>query len=163
MSTKKIAELGILLGISIVLSYLESLLPVFIAVPGVKLGLANMVSLLVLYQYGGKSAFLLCGVRVFLTGFLFSGMAGIIYGLAGGMSSITVMLILKKISAFSMIGVSIAGAITHNLFQIIVACILMDSSAILYYFPVLVCSGILAGFAIGYLGYRVLKHYRNLG
>lgn len=157
MSTKKITEYGLLLTVSLVFSYLESLLPVLVAVPGVKLGLANIVTMLVLYQKGGKAAFFLMTARVVLSGFLFSGPSGIFYGLAGGLLCIIVMGIARHFSCFSVSGVSMLGAVFHNLGQILVAFFVMENAHILYYFPVLCLTGMLSGIVIGYLSGRILK------
>ena len=134
MRTKKITQMGLFLATALVLSYLESLLPVVIAVPGVKIGLANIITMLLLYQYGGRRAFLFMVVRVVLSGFLFSGMAGIVYSLAGGICCIVVMELIRKIPYCSILGVSMAGAVSHNFGQILVAWLVMANSHILYYF-----------------------------
>lgn len=162
MSTKRITEFGFLLSVSLVLAYLESLLPVMVAVPGVKLGLANIVILLVLYRNGFKNAFFLMSLRVVMAGFLFSGLAGILYSFAGGLLSILVMQLAKRCSFFSTIGVSVSGAIFHNAGQIIVAMLIMENTHILYYFPVLCVTGIVTGFLTGYLSYILFSQYNKL-
>ena len=162
MQTKKLTELGLLLAVSLVLSYFESLIPAFIPIPGVKLGLANVVTLLVLYQNGGRQAFVFTLLRVVLSGFLFSGVSGIMYGLAGGMCSLFVMSRLLKCPAFSVLGISAAGGISHNLGQIIVAVLVMENVQLFYYFAVLLLSGTLSGFLIGYLGFWLFKQYHRI-
>jgi heptaprenyl diphosphate synthase len=156
MKTKQITELGFLLAVSLVLSYLEGLLPVMVAVPGVKLGLANVITMVVLYHFGSKKAFLFMSLRVVLAGLMFSGMAGIVYSFAGGLCCIFIMSILKNIKIFSMLGVSMAGAIFHNLGQIIVAFFVMENAHILYYFPVLCVSGVITGLIVGYVSALVI-------
>lgn len=163
MKTKKITEYGMLLGVSLVLAYLESLLPVLIAVPGVKLGLANVITMLLIYNRDIKSTFFFMLARVVLTGLLFSGVSGIIYSFAGGMFCITIMSILKRFSIFSVIGVSIAGALFHNIGQICVACMVIENAHIFYYLPVLCVSGTITGVIVGYVAYILIKNYkRNL-
>lgn len=157
MNTKRITEFGLLLAVSLVLAYLESLLPVMIAVPGVKLGLANVVTMLILYRRDGKSAFLFMTIRVILAGFLFSGMAGIIYSFVGGLFCILAMSLVKRFSFFSTLGVSMTGAIFHNMGQIIIALFVMENIHILYYFPVLCFTGVIAGLAIGYISELLIK------
>ena len=160
--TKKVTEFGLLLAVSLIFSYLETLIPVFVAVPGVKIGLANMITLIILYREGGKLAFFFMLLRVFLAGFLFSGASGIIYGLAGGICSIIVMFFLKKCSCFSVIGVSITGGIFHNLGQIMIAMLVMENVQILYYFSVLLVSGTVTGFFVGYLSYLMFKQLNKI-
>lgn len=161
MKTKQITQLGLLLSVSLVLGYLESLLPVMVAVPGVKLGLANIVTMLVLYHMGGKQAFFIMLFRVVIAGFLYSGIAGIVYGLVGGVCCIVVMAFLKRISVFSVLGVSMTGAVFHNVGQILVAVIVMENTGVIYYLPVLCISGILSGLIVGYLSHLLTKWYNQ--
>lgn len=162
MKTKQITELGLLLGVSLVLAYLESLLPVMIAVPGVKLGLANIVTMLVLYSMGGKKAFFFMTLRVVLAGFLFSGAAGIAYSFAGGACCIIVMCIVKRFPFFSILGVSMAGAVSHNFGQLLVAFFVMENAHILYYFPVLCISGGITGLVIGYVSALLISQMNQI-
>lgn len=162
MKTKKITEMGLLLAVSLVLSYFETLLPVFIAVPGVKLGLANVITMLILYRFHAKAAFFFMTLRVVMTGFLFSGISGIIYSFVGGLFCILIMSLAKRFSFFSTLGVSMLGAIFHNLGQILVACVVMENSHILYYLPVLCLSGILAGVIIGYITKLILEKFSEI-
>ncbi len=161
MNTGKIAKTGMLLAISLVLSYLEMLLPVTIAVPGVKIGLANIITMFLLYRTDFKSTFMFVCVRVVLAGILFSGVSGIIYSLAGGMACVLVMSVLKRFSFFSVLGVSVAGAIAHNVGQIVVAVIVMENIHIAYYLPVLCISGVISGLLVGYLAFVIMKRYRD--
>ncbi len=161
MNTGKIAKTGMLLAISLVLSYLEMLLPVTIAVPGVKIGLANIITMFLLYRTDFKSTFMFVCVRVVLAGILFSGISGIIYSLAGGMACVLVMSVLKRFSFFSVLGVSVAGAIAHNVGQIVVAVIVMENIHIAYYLPVLCISGVISGLLVGYLAFVIMKRYRD--
>jgi heptaprenyl diphosphate synthase len=162
MKTKQITELGFLLALSLVLSYLEGLLPVMVAVPGVKLGLANVITMVVLYHFGGKKAFIFMTLRVVLAGLMFSGMAGIVYSFAGGLCCILIMRILKNFKIFSILGVSMAGAIFHNLGQIIVAFFVMENAHILYYFPVLCVSGVITGLVVGYVSGLVIQRIEKI-
>lgn len=162
MSTKKITEFGLLLAVSLIFSYVETLVPVIIAVPGIKLGLANMITIMILYRLGGKEAVFFMTLRVVMAGFLFSGVSGILYGLSGGILSIVIMKFLKNKNAFSVLGVSIAGAIFHNAGQIIVAMFIMENVNVLYYFAVLLMAGAVSGLAVGYLSYLLMKQYNKL-
>lgn len=162
MKTKQITELGLLLAVSLVLAYLESLLPVMVAVPGVKLGLANIVTMLVLYRNGGKKAFFFMTARVVLAGFLFSGAVGIIYSFAGGVCCIMVMCAVKRFPFFSILGVSMAGAVSHNFGQLLVAFFVMENAHILYYFPVLCISGGITGLVTGYISALLIRQMNKI-
>ncbi len=161
MKTRQITEFGMLLAIGLVLSYFETLLPVFVAVPGVKLGLANIITMLYVYARDFRSGLLFMSLRILMSGFLFSGISGIVYSFAGGVCCIVVMSLLKRLSFFSILGVSMAGAIFHNIGQIIVAMFMMENTHILYYLPVLMISGAISGFAIGYVTFFLLKRFKN--
>lgn len=162
MKTVRITELGMLLAISLVLAYLESLLPVMIAVPGVKIGLANIITMLLLYNRKLSATFFFMAVRVVLAGFLFSGVSGILYSFVGGVCCIGIMSILKRFSIFSVMGVSMAGAVFHNIGQIMVAVLIMENVHIVYYLPVLCVSGTVSGLLIGYITCFVIKHCRGM-
>lgn len=162
MKTVRITELGMLLAISLVLAYLESLLPVMIAVPGVKIGLANIITMLLLYNRKLSATFFFMTVRVVLAGFLFSGVSGILYSFVGGVCCIGIMSILKRLSIFSVMGVSMAGAVFHNIGQIMVAVLIMENVHIVYYLPVLCVSGTVSGLLIGYVTYFLIKHYSGM-
>ncbi|MGN0437898.1 MAG: Gx transporter family protein [Lachnospiraceae bacterium] len=161
MKTRDITILSLLLAISFVLSYLEFCLPVFIPIPGVKLGLANVATMYVLYKYSPWKAFSFVFIRVLLTSMIFSGFNTFLFSLAGGMLSILLMFPAMKMKFFSMLGVSMIGAIAHNIGQIIVACILMKNANIFYYLPVLLVSGIVAGFFVGYVSYLLVEKMRD--
>lgn len=161
MKTRQITEFGLLLALSLVLAYLESLVPVAVAVPGVKLGLANIITMLVLYLRGGKPAFFFMSLRVVVAGFLFSGVSGILYSFAGGVCCIAVMSLTKRLSFFSTVGVSMTGALSHNFGQILVAWFVMKNVHILYYFPVLAISGMLSGIAVGIVGGLIIRRWQR--
>lgn len=145
------------MSVALVLSYLELLVPLSVAIPGVKIGLANIVILVVLYKISAKDALCLSVLRVVLAGFLFGNLSTIIYSLAGAVLSFIVMYLMKKYDKFSTLGVSILGAISHNIGQIIVACIVVWNVRMAYYLPMLIISGVIAGIAIGALGNEIIK------
>ncbi|MBE5923658.1 MAG: Gx transporter family protein [Lachnospiraceae bacterium] len=161
MKTKTITRLGIFLCLGLVLSYVESLIPVVVAIPGFKIGLSNIVTMYVLYVYDSKKAFVIMALRVILSGFLFSGMSAILYGLVGGVFCIVVMSLLKKTNLFSVMAVSMTGAVFHNFGQLMAAFIVMNNAKIFMYFPVLVLTGIVTGLLIGYLSGFVIKRLEN--
>ncbi len=146
--TKKIALLGVLTAAAFILNYLESLLPVFIPVPGVKIGLANIAVLVALYVLGFPCAAGLAVVRIVLSGFTFGSLFSILYSFAGCALSMLVMLALKRIKRFSVIGVSVAGGVAHNLGQLLCALFLVGTS-IFYYAPFLIMAGVAAGLITG--------------
>lgn len=157
MKTREITELGLILAIAFVLSYLEFCLPVLVPVPGVKLGLANIATIYILYRYTPWKAFIFMMIRVFLTSLLFSGFQTFFFGLTGGILSIAFMLPAIKCKRFSVLGISMLGAIAHNFGQILVACIVMSNTNIFYYLPFLIVSGLVSGFLVGYLAFLLLK------
>lgn len=146
---KKIASLSLLIALALIFSYVEAIIPYNPGIPGVKLGVANIVTIIALYTYGNKDAFIVNIVRVFIAGLLFNGIFGACYAMAGAMVSLIGMIILKKTKLFSVVGVSMAGGVLHNLGQLLVAAFLISDLKIFFYFPVLMFSGIIAGIAVG--------------
>lgn len=161
MKTKKTAYLGLLIALAFVFSYIEFLIPVNIGVPGAKLGLANLVVIVALYTLGEKDAFLLSVVRIVLVGFTFANTASMIYSLAGGCLSYAAMLIAKKTKLLSITGVSVIGGVFHNVGQIIVAMLVLETASLIYYLPVLLIAGIASGVAIGVLGAMIVRRLQG--
>lgn len=158
---RKTAMMGLFLAFALILSYVETLIPFYFGVPGVKLGLANLAVILVLYQYGWKEALLLNVMRVFLAGFLFGNFFTIIYSLAGALSSFFMMNLLKKIKGFSMAGVSMAGGVFHNIGQIFIAYSVTKTVGIVFYLPVLLVAGLFTGLLTGLAAEKITKHTRK--
>ncbi len=156
------AYFGIFTALALILGYVEMLMPIQFGIPGVKLGLANLVTILVLYKMGWKDALLLSVVRIVLGGFIFSNLFAVFYSLAGGLLSLSVMGIVKKTGKFSVVGVSIWGGIFHNIGQLAVAMAVVQTYEVGYYFPVLLVAGLLTGMVIGILSGEVLKRIKNL-
>ena len=150
--TKKIALGGILTALAMIFSYIESLISIPLPVPGVKLGIANIAIISVLYLLGSGQALLVNLLRITLTAVLFGNFNSFLFSMAGGMLSLLVMVILKKSGHFSIVGVSVAGGVFHNVGQITAAVFLMDTTAIYYYLPVLLIFGIVTGIIIGLMG-----------
>lgn len=140
-----------LLALAVIMGYLESLIPIVPMIPGIKLGLANFVIVLVMYLFSIREAVVISVLRIILVGFLLSNMSMILYSLAGAVLSLTVMALLKRCQHFSIYGVSMAGGIMHNVGQLLVAGALMGFQAILWYVPFLLMAGLLAGLLIGFL------------
>lgn len=162
MRTKKVAYLGLLIALAFVFSYIEFLIPVNIGVPGAKLGLANLVIIVALYTLGERNAFFLSVVRIVLVGFTFANVASMIYSLAGGILSYVVMVLAKKTKMLSMTGVSVLGGVFHNVGQIIVAILVLETASLIYYLPVLLIAGITSGIVIGILGAMVTKRITGI-
>ena len=150
MKTRRIVYLSVLLAIAVVVNYLESLIPSF-GIPGVRLGLTNIVILLILYNFSFGEAFLITILRVFLVGLIRGTLFQIPFfmSLTGATLSIIVMFILTKIKLFTEIGVSIGGAFFHVLGQILIAIIFMQTYSIIYYMPVLLLTSLLTGIFVG--------------
>ena len=147
-----VALYGMLISIALVASYIESIIPIPYPVYGMKIGLANIIIVWVLYSLGAKAAAIISFARVLIAGFLFGNFYSIIFSLVGAGLSLGIMFLLKKTKKFSIVGVSIAGGVTHNLGQIIVAAVVLENIRITYIFPILMVSGVVAGIAIGILG-----------
>ncbi|MEE1227621.1 MAG: Gx transporter family protein [Lachnospiraceae bacterium] len=151
MSAKQVAMYGMFLAIALVAGYIEMMIPVNVGVPGVKLGLANIVTMLILYTIGPGPAILVTTLRIILSAILFGNAFAMVYSAAGAALSMTCMVILKRTKKFSPIGVSVAGGVCHNIGQIIVAVFVLETSALVYYLPILIVSGLGAGVVVGIL------------
>lgn len=154
---KRIAVAGLMGALALIFSYIEILIPFTPGIPGIKLGIANLVILVLLYYMNWKYALIVNLVRVFIAGLLFSGVFGVLYSLAGALLSLVTMALLKKSDLFSVTGVSIAGGVMHNLGQILVAAVIVGNIRIFVYFPVLIISGVVSGAVIGIVAYLILQ------
>jgi heptaprenyl diphosphate synthase len=157
MKTKKVAFLGMCIALSMILSFVESQIPPLAAVPGVKMGLPNIVMVFMLYKVGAKDTAIVSILRVILVGILFGTPLSMIYSLVGATLSLIGMILLKKTNLFAPVTVSVAGGILHNIGQIATACIVMETAQIAYYLPVLFISGTIAGILIGLTAAMILK------
>lgn len=158
----RVAYFGVFTALALIFSYVETLIPVNLGIPGVKLGLANLIIVVALYKMRLSEAYLLSVVRVLLAGFIFGNYFSIIYSLAGGILSLTVMALLRKKGGFSVIGVSIAGGVFHNIGQLIVASVIVETFSVMYYVPVLLIAGLVTGLLIGIASDGMLKRLANL-
>lgn len=163
MELRKITKLSMLLALSVVLSILESMIP-FIGnmIPGMKLGLANAVIIFVIYMYSFKDALYVSILRIIIVGILRTGLFSItfFFSLSGAIMSIIFMSILKKYTKLSVVGISVVGAISHSIGQIIIAIIFLNNINIIYYLPYLLVLSIPTGVIIGMSAKEVLKHYK---
>ena len=164
MDTKKIAKLSMLLSISVVLGLIESFIPIFNGVvPGIKLGLANIVIVFAVYDLSFKDAIYISILRVVLIGILRTGLFSIsfFFSLVGALLSIIFMYLAKKYTNMSIVGVSVIGSISHSIGQIIVACIFLSNINVVYYLPILLISSILTGIIVGSISNKLVKYYSN--
>lgn len=161
--TKKIALLGVLTSVALVLSYLEAMLPpISTAAPGIKMGLPNIIVIFLLYKFGLKEALMVSGIRVFIVALLFGNVMTLAYSVAGAVLSLALMTLFKKLNLFSIVGVSIIGGISHNLGQILVAIFLFDTIQIGYYMIILAITGTIAGVIIGVIGSILVKKLEKI-
>lgn len=144
-------------ALAIIFGYVEMLLPVFFVVPGMKLGLANLVTVFVMYRYRAKEAAVISLIRIVVIGFLFANLFSILYSLAGAALSLLCMTAARRFSGLSIVGVSILGGVTHNLGQLIVAALVVENGKVFYYFPALLISGLVTGALIGIVTGEILK------
>ena len=161
MKTRKIAYLGVFLALALILSYVESLIPFYFGIPGVKLGLTNLIVVVMLYCTGTKEAFGVSVARILLAGFLFGNLFSILYSLAGGVLSFIVMCLLKKTGRFHVISVSVTGGISHNIGQLIAAVVVVETYDIFYYMPFLLIAGVATGFVIGMLAQEFILRFEK--
>ena len=162
MNTKNITMYGLFTALAMIMSLIEILMPIPLPVPGIKVGFPNIIILFVLYRFGAKTAIAVSLVRVLLVSLLFGNFLGLAYSLAGAVLSLVVMILLKATDMFSTLGVSVVGGIFHNVGQIIVACVLMSTSEISYYMPVLIITGTAAGIVVGIASHLLIKKTEKL-
>lgn len=153
---KKTALFGLSVALAFTLSYLESLLPFNFGIPGVKLGLANLVVVIALYRMKPENAFIIAIIRILLAGFTFGNTVTLVYSICGGLLSFTVMLLARK-TRLSVTGVSVLGGVFHNIGQLGIAAVLMHTKAIMYYIPVLLISGTVTGLLLGVASSAVIN------
>ena len=161
-TSNRVALYGLLIALAFVLSYVETLFPVYLGAPGVKLGLANLVTVIALYGLGVKEAFAINVVRVLLSGFTFGNMSSILFGMAGAVLSLFLMAVCKKLRLFDMTGISIIGGVAHNIGQFLVAAFVTKTFGVFSYLPVLLIAGTVAGALIGLLGGIILKRISRI-
>ena len=156
-NVKKTALYGLIIAAALVLSWIESQIPPFFPIPGMKIGLTNIIVVLTLYKLGSSSAMAANVLRIALVSMLFGGIMSMLYSLAGGMLSTVVMILLKKTGKFKTVTVSIAGGISHNIGQILVAMLALNTSGIAWYLAALWFTGMASGTLIGILSNELIK------
>lgn len=153
---------GMFTALALIFSYVESLIPFHIGIPGVKLGLANLVIVVAMYKMNKKQVYLLSVTRVVLAGFMFGNLFSIVYSLTGSLLSLAVMYGLKRKESFSIMGISMAGGVFHNIGQLIVAMIVLESLNLVYYASVLLISGLITGIVIGIVSDEIMKRIKKI-
>lgn len=161
LDTKNMVTISSLIAVAMILSYIESLVPAFVAVPGVKMGLSNIATVFALYTLGWPYAICVSVVRVFLSALLFGNFVSLIYSISGAALALLAMIVLKKFNVFSSIGISVGGGVCHNAGQIIAACIVMENAALSLYIIPLIISGTLAGVVIGVVAGMLVERIKK--
>ena len=157
MKTKKVAFIGLSIALAMILSFVESQIPALVAIPGIKVGLPNLVMVFLLYKVGWKETVVVSIVRILLISVLFGNVQTLAFSVTGAVLSLVGMIILKKTNWFSCIAVSVMGGILHNIGQIIAACFWTGTAQIAYYLPILLVSGTIAGLVIGLVSGMLVK------
>lgn len=155
---KKTAFLGLCTALAMILAYVEVLLPPLVsAIPGIKMGLPNIIIIFLLYRHGPLPAAAVSLVRVALVSLLFGNVMSLLYSLAGAILSLTAMALLRRLDFLSTVGVSVAGGVLHNVGQILMAMLLLGTAELGYYLIVLAVSGTIAGVLIGLCGSVLIR------
>lgn len=162
MMKNKTAFLGLLLSFALILSYIETLIPLPIGIPGIKLGLSNLAVLLCLYLLGSKEALLLTTLKALISGLLFGNLFMILYSLSGAWLSYLVMIGMKRSRWFHVPVVSAAGGVMHNMGQLFVAFFVVKTYGVFYYVPILMVAGLIVGLIIGSVASLVLPYIQNI-
>ncbi len=157
MKAERVSFLGLLISLSLVLSYIESLIPFFPMFPGIRIGLANTVVLFALYKRSFSDSLIISIFKCLISGFLFGSLLSFLYSVCGSAVSLMVMYLLRKTSLFNTVAVSTAGAVCHNMSQLCLAVILLETGALVYYIPVLVLAGAVAGIITGLITEQIIK------
>lgn len=159
---KKTTFYGLMIALAFIFSYIESLIPIFVTIPGIKLGLSNIITVMILISSGPLAAIWISIVRIFLVSITFGNLSLLLYSIAGALLSLLLMILLYKTKLFDVITVSIAGAVGHNVGQILLAAYLISSFNLFYYLPILIISAIITGGLIGFIVKKISKRIKNI-
>ena len=160
--SKRIASLGVYITFALILSYIEALIPLPLMIPGMKLGLANLIIVIGLMKFSKMECFAISMMRVIISSLLFGNIFAMAYSLAGAILSFLIMIIMLKLKGISLVSVSVMGAVFHNIGQIIMAILLLESVSLIYYLPALMISAIITGSVIGLISIEVVKRLRKI-
>lgn len=159
--TLKLTTLALTISFAMVLSYIESRIPAFVAIPGIKVGLANIAVIFTLYKFGIKEAITVSIIRVFLVSMLFGNPISMIYSISGAVLSLLAMVLLKKLTPLSEVAISVTGGVMHNVGQIATASFMLSTNVIVYYLPFLLVSGTVAGIVVGIVSAILVKKVKT--
>lgn len=162
IKSQTVAFFGVFTALAMIAGYVERLIPSPVPVPGIKLGVANVIVIVCLYLYGGRAALGVNLLRILLSGLLFGSVLSMAYAMAGGILSFTMMYLSKRTKIFGLIGVSVFGGVAHNIGQILVAAAVVWNLKLLYYMPVLIVSGVIAGIVVGILAWYLLERLKHI-
>lgn len=160
-NVQRTALCGLLTAMMLVLGFIESLIPVAAGVPGIKLGLSNGVLIFALYMLDAPIAFVLMIVKVVLSGLLFGGVSAMLYAMAGGVLSMLTMMLLKKFH-FHMVVISMFGAVMHNVGQVVMAMLVLQTPKLMYYMAILMLVGLATGAVTGIAAKATISHIKKL-
>mgnify|MGYP003398665116 FL=1 len=160
--TKQVAMMGMLVGVALVLSYIEAMIPIPMGIPGAKIGLANLAIVVALYLFGEKKAFGIAIIRLLLVAFTFGNVAAFLYSLGGMLLSFFTMAILRKTGKFSIVSVSCMGGVMHNMGQLVMAFFILQTQVLWTYLPVLILTGVISGVVIGILGGILMERLKGI-
>lgn len=160
--TQRIAVIGVISAFAIILSYIESLISFNFFVPGVKLGLANLAVVMVMYILGNREAIIVNLIRILIVGLLFTNLFSILFSIAGAVISFLLMVLAKRTGKLSVMGVSVIGGVSHNIGQIIVAAFVVETYSVIYYVPVLIVAGVVTGMINGIVSETLVKYLRGI-
>lgn len=160
MKKSRVAFLGLFTAFAMILSFVESQIPTFVAIPGIKLGLPNIAIIIILYRFGWKEASIISLLRVFLTSLLFGTVLSMLYSIAGAVLSLIAMILLKNF--LSTVTISVIGGVFHNIGQIAVAILVTETQQLLYYLPILIISGVIAGVVVGIIAAISVKKIEKI-
>ena len=161
METRKVVHMGMLIALAMILSFIESQIPAFVAIHGMKIGLANIAIVFALYTLDFRSALTISLIRVVLSSLLFGSVVSLLYSLAGALISLAGMVLLKKTGLFGVMGISVFGAVLHNLGQIAVAWFILKTQALVYYLPFLLFSAVAGGVVTGIIAAVLIKRIKG--
>lgn len=156
-NTRKLTALALTVSFALILSFIESRIPAFVAIPGVKVGLANIAVIFTLYKFGIKEAVTVSVIRVLLVSLLFGSPVSLVYSICGAVLSLTSMILLKKLTPLTEVAVSVSGGVMHNVGQIAAASFMLSTNVVAYYLPFLILSGTIAGIAVGITSAILIK------
>lgn len=160
--SKKVAMAGMFTALAMIFSYVEVLIPINLGIPGMKLGLANLVVVVTLYTMGAPMAFAVSMIRIMLVSMTFGSLSAMLYSMAGGLLSFCGMALLKKVPNFSVIGVSLLGGVLHNTGQLLVAMAVVENINLIAYLPPLMIAGMVTGILIGIVSAQVIPRIKKV-